>query len=129
MGLTLFVGNGVNLVDKTSVSWGELLSNLIRMETKDISDELGMTLRFEFIEAVSSKKCIEIKRAIAKEVHENSMRIIGKHSSVHGQLMKLPIDTIITTNYDYSLEFAADKDFSPDRTTSEQLYSFYRIQC
>lgn len=126
--ITLFVGNGVNHVDKTAISWNDLLMEISREDTKPISSELGMTLRYEYIDAVAEERSIEIKRTVAEKTHAKAAEIIGKTNSIHGQIMGLPIKTILTTNYDYSLELCADKRFRPVQTTKERVYSFYRKQ-
>lgn len=126
--MVLFIGNGLNHVDKVSISWNALLESLSAEDTNYISKSLSMTLSFEYIDAVSKDKALEIKRKVAKETGEKASEIMGKKNSLHARLMRLPIQTIITTNYDYALELSADISFVPRRTTAEQLYSFYRKQ-
>lgn len=128
MSAVLFVGNGLNHVDKVAISWNKLLDSISAEDTNYISESLGMTLRFEYIDAVSEDKALEIKRKVAKKAGEKAEEIKGKKNSMHARLMKLPIQTIITTNYDYALELSADASFVPQRTTVERLYSFYRKQ-
>ena len=126
--ITLFVGNGVNHADKTAISWNDLLMEISREDTKLISSELGMTLRYEYIDAVAEERSIEIKRTVAEITQAKATEITGKTNSIHRQIMGLPIKTILTTNYDYSLELSVDKRFAPVQTTRERVYSFYRKQ-
>lgn len=128
MSAVLFVGNGLNHVDKVAISWNKLLDSISAEDTNYISESLGMTLRFEYIDAVSKDKALEIKRKVAKNTGEKAEEIKEKKNSLHVRLMKLPIQTIITTNYDYALELSADASFVARRTTVERLYSFYRKQ-
>lgn len=127
-GMTLFVGNGVNYIDNTAISWNDLLKEISREDTKLISDELGMTLRYEYIDAVAEERSIEIKRAVAEKTQAKAREIVGRSKTIHAQIMGLPISTILTTNYDYSLELSADERFVPVQTTKERVYSFYRKQ-
>ena len=94
-----------------------------------MSDHLGMTLRFEYIDVVSQKSSIDTKREVANVTHEKARQIIQKKHSIHERLMRLPVQTILTTNYDYSLELSVNASFQPSNSTKEQLYSFYRKQC
>lgn len=126
--MVLFIGNGLNHVDKVAISWNKLLDSISTEDTNYISETLGMTLRYEYIDAVSEDKALGVKKKVAKKTGEKAEEIKGKKSSLHARLMKLPIQTIITTNYDYALELSADASFTPRRTTAEQLYSFYRKQ-
>ncbi len=128
MKTVLFIGNGLNQVDKVAIKWNSLLDSISTEDTNSISDSLGMTLRFEYIDAVSEDKALEIKRKVAKATGDKASEIKQKKSSLHTRLMKLPVQTIITTNYDYALEQSEDSSFVPSRSTSEQLYSFYRMQ-
>lgn len=122
----LFIGNGINRVEKVGVSWEKLLQKIYKEDTKPISDSLGMTIRYEYIEAKSEEKPIESKRKVANEVAANSEIIKGKSISYHMKLMQLPINSVLTTNYDYSLELVVNPLFVPTRVTSETIYSFRR---
>ena len=128
MSITLFIGNGINYADKVAISWGNLLASICSEDTESISETLGMTLRYEYIDAVSPSKSVEIKRDVAKKTAEKSKDITNKKNSFHERIMKLPVETVITTNYDYSLELSVDAQFTPTQNTKEKLYSFYRKQ-
>ena len=127
-GITLFVGNGINYVDETAISWNDLLESISMEDTAVISETLGMTLRFEYIDAVSDENSKEIKIMVAEKTAEKSKTILRRRNSMHRQLMQLPINSIITSNYEYSLELSMDKNFLPMKSTKETLYSFYRKQ-
>ena len=129
MNIILFIGNGINRVEGVAISWDDLLGDLSSEKTRILSDYLGMTLRFEYIDAVSPNKAIDIKRAVAKKTQETALQIIQKKHSIHKRVMLLPVQTILTTNYDYSMELSADSSFQPLYSTKERLYSFYRKQC
>lgn len=128
MDKTLFIGNGINYVDEIAISWDDLLGSISTEDTKLISKMLGMTLRFEYIDAVSPKNSKEIKKAVAEKTQEKANDIINKRDSIHREIMQLPLTSIITTNYEYSLELSADKAFLPVQSTKETRYSFYRKQ-
>lgn len=128
MSNVLFIGNGLNHVDKVAISWNSLLDSISTENTTDISKSLGMTLRYEYIDAVADAKAIDIKKKVAENTDKKARKIIEKKTTLHSRLMKLPIQTIITTNYDYALELSADVSFVPRQSTTERLYSFYRKQ-
>ncbi len=126
--ITLFLGNGINLTEEVSIGWDPLLTSIQSEPSKDISAVLGTTLRFEYIDCKSEKKTIEIKRAIAQVLSGKAAEIVNKPKSIHQKIMALPINTILTTNYDYSLELAAVSSFMPSNTSAERFYSFRRFQ-
>ena len=76
--IILFIGNGINRVEGVAISWDDLLGDLSSEKTRILSDYLGMTLRFEYIDAVSPNKAIDIKRAVAKKTQETALQIIQK---------------------------------------------------
>lgn len=124
----LFVGNGINRNEGISVSWDELLKKLYAESTSDISDALGMTLRYEYIDSETATTGINLKKKISSSIRRTSRKIIKKPASIHQELMGLPFDCILTTNYDYALELSVDTSFSPEYHTREVIYSFRRYQ-
>lgn len=88
----------------------------------------NLPLEFEriYLEALSSNK--------AKGTYALKQDIVGyipdvTNLSLHRRFMLLPIDDIITTNYDYFVEQSLDPAFKRDRVTShtnERKYSLFR---
>jgi len=124
----LFVGNSINRYEKVSCSWDELLKNLFPEPTEDISKAYGNTMRYEYIDSNLKESGFELKKKIAQKLSRPAKKIRKKPESVHKTLMQLPFSSIITTNYDYSLEYSADPNFKPQYTTTEREYSFRRYQ-
>lgn len=124
----LFVGNGINRLEDISVSWDKLLEKLYSEPTWDISNALGMTMRYEYIDCYTEETGYQLKKKIGDAIEGNARKISEKENSVHKQLMELPWESILTTNYDYSLEYSADANFKSVRTTAERDYSFRRYQ-
>ncbi len=97
---------------------------------------LTMTLGFDLQEfyaidhgiAVSST---DLKKKIADSMQNQIENRIGEpdfrwEKTLHSAVMNLPISTYLTTNYDYTLENAADSSFKSRRGSSETVYSRFR---
>lgn len=124
----LFVGNGINRKEGISEDWNQLLNSIDSKSTEDISKTFGMTLRYEYIDVTSTETGTKLKKSIAQSINKSSQKIRNIENSVHRSLMELPLDCILTTNYDYALEYAAEPKFKSKYTTKEQVYSFCRYQ-
>ena len=47
-------------------------------------------------------------------------------NTIHSQIMSLPVDTLLTTNYDYALESSVCPEFKSCSGSRETTYSRYR---
>lgn len=107
---TLLVGNGLNLVS-SDVSWTELIRSLcppsLELESRG-NDSVPLPIQFEVIAArggyeswASGKdQYLELK----KKVRDYLARYEQAPNSLHERVGKLPIDCLVTTNYDYAIE-------------------------
>lgn len=131
----LLVGNGINQLARIVPSWYELFTNAVKVDGFEVKRSLSPTLEYELnaqaiLDADNTKKASDIKRdiagyltAIQRELQEDWERII------HKKLMDIAPEILLTTNYDYFLEMAADPNFKFGRaSTRETLYSKERFR-
>lgn len=130
----VFCGNGINLMEKRTPSWGTLLRDISADYGISQVDSLSMTLGYEEFEAKIMNRQpdvrpVDIKRKIAESLDMKTKTVDARNKkSVYRRLFDLGIREFITTNYDYSIERTAVPDFVHKYTTREQLYSKYRKQ-
>lgn len=99
-------------------------------------DGLTMTLGFELQEFYAidhsiAESSTDLKKKIADSMRQRmDMRIneadFKWENTIHSAIMKLPINTYLTTNYDYALEKSVDPSFKSKRGSTETTYSRYR---
>lgn len=121
----LFVGNGLNLLSGNGRRWSDLLDDLadepINSREKAIRKMKPFTLRYEEIVNALGNSTDHIS-AICNRLKKLP------HSDIHTRLMKLPIDEVLTTNYDYALENSIDDNWTPLRLANEPFYSLFRVR-
>lgn len=110
----LFVGNGLNRTLGDSISWGDLLKEIARKNRVDYYDDIPMPMEFErIVNSIliksNSRLSIEIYDTIKKEIADKMTDALLPDNAIHRQLADLPVDAILTTNYDYLLEQAFQK--------------------
>ena len=105
----LLIGNGLNRTLEHSIPWGDLL--------KDVSEQLGtdyyqdIPLPLEFERIINSY--LENSQQPTPEVYSSIKRIVINkikdtklpENAIHRRLSEVKIDSILTTNYDYLLEY------------------------
>ena len=152
----IFVGNGINQNEELVYSWEELLDNVVNSSQmgKSKSSEivsapektiqrpkvegLSMTMSFEFLEFFAVDHHIvesgyELKKRIAKVIRARIRKRVKEvdfdwNNTVHARLMRMPVETYLTTNYDYTLEQSVWPDFKRKSSTREIEYSRMRYQ-
>lgn len=135
MKLALLIGNGLNRCYENAIPWDKLLRNIANEYQVSFNAGNPFPLEFESIAnqilAQDSRKSkdvySELKGKIAKMVCEQKP-VIG---SLHELFVRdIPLDYILTTNYDYMLERAFYGESQPEpkaKDTSETKYSIYRF--
>jgi hypothetical protein len=100
----LLLGNGINRIDN-NYSWNNLMDDLLayaEMTNAITLDQKPFPLLYEEIflrlSSYDSRPESQVKSKIAELVRN------VKSNDLHRRVMKLNIDEIITTNYDYNLE-------------------------
>ncbi|MEO8149803.1 MAG: SIR2 family protein [Bacteroidia bacterium] len=127
----LLIGNGVNNAEGGDYRWKDLVNDLIKnfsVGKKIRTDSKPFPLLYEeiFLNAISSGKFKEsdLKKFIAAKTFD-----MIQTNQIHDDLVKLPVSNILTTNYDYNLEFNIKSDFKKYNNAGfkkEALYSLYR---
>lgn len=110
MDKTLLIGNGLNRTLKSSISWEDLLDDIANEYGVEHIDNLPMPLEFERIVNTilrkssnpSSRIYNDIKKKIANKVQDIKLPA----DAIQHELCAIPVNAIITTNYDYLLENA-----------------------
>lgn len=126
---TLLIGNGLNNCLKDSIKWSDLLEGIAKEYGVKYNGNIPMPLEFECIvnqilkneEAPSPK----IYRAIKEKVAEKVNGITIGEKCIHHKLLRLPVDAIMTTNYDNLLEHI----YNPEYKYSGDRKNTYRFDC
>lgn len=127
---TLFIGNGLNRTLENSIAWDNLLEKVAEKYNIHYSPMMTFPLDFESIinqifekyNYDSNKLYLDVKKDIAKMLSNVKL----PENSIHKKIKSLKINNIMTTNYDYLLEYVYDKDFQYKGSLSEK-YRFDRI--
>lgn len=122
MKAALLIGNGLNRCyedNDSQISWSSLLQKIAKDDNVPFNDSNSFPLEYEcLVNSICEKRnksgkplhfdavLIETKTAIAEQVEAQFPPL----NSIHHRFMNLPIDEIMTTNYDYVLE----RTFSPN---------------
>lgn len=138
---SLLIGNGLNRTLSSSISWSELLCDIAKEHGVEYISDLPMPLEFERIvntilkesDVPSDQIYSDVKARIAKKVKDTKL----PDNAIQRELTTVKTDAIITTNYDYLLEYAFNKDFVYrgstnykylwDATSTQQYVKFYHM--
>ncbi|MBL0740272.1 SIR2 family protein [Chryseolinea lacunae] len=122
---TLLVGNGINNIEKDN-SWENLIKEIGQFckigFAIDDEKKKQFPLLYEEIFLSSARDCNirenDLKKFIAEKVS------VIKSNVLHDAIRALPIDDIITTNYEFSLEGTMPE--KNEGIVGEKLYSIFR---
>lgn len=131
MKAALLIGNGLNRCyedNDSQISWSSLLQKIADHHEVAFISKNSFPLEFEcLVNSICEKKDLlfdkvltDAKKTIATHVES----LMPPNNSIHYRFMDLPIDEIMTTNYDYVLERAISPDepfFSTDTATKYSL--------
>ena len=134
MDTTLLIGNGLNLT-LSKESWSELLKGIAARKNINPQKELPLPFEFERIMNLylEKKQSIKDKNRVYSETKKEMLRELqGKmfldNDSIHKKLIELPIQSIITTNYDFLLEYAFEPGISP-KIDSQTTFIDKPVEC
>ena len=112
---SLLIGNGLNNCLKNSIPWKNLLEGIAKEYGVEYNGNISMPLEFECIvnqilehEKVPSP---QIYRTIKEKVAEKIKEVKISEYCIHHRLLDLPIDAIMTTNYDNLLEYVYNPEY------------------
>jgi len=124
----LLIGNGLNRAADNK-AWADMLDEIReKYGVEAASDYTNMPLEFEriYLEALRNGTAIK-SYTVKKHIAEFLPSVVDL--SLHREFAALPINTLMTSNYDYYLEQAIDADFkrkSAGVSTSERKHSLFR---
>ena len=124
----LLVGNGIN-ADSPGYKWGDLISELVKEFARGKKINQGakpFPMLYEEIVLKSGDKFLQ-EKAIKESIAEKVQQI--EPTRIHEEIAKASFDTILTTNYDYSLEATLGADEGRLRNlgvVNEIRYSLFR---
>jgi hypothetical protein len=127
----LFVGNDINNT-VNGHAWSDLVDHLIDKFAKtkiERGDDDAFPMLYEriYLSALRAKKIERGEATLKKEISEWTRLI--EPNDIHRKIMRMDVDHLITTNYDYALEKASDTDGSTGKKTAEfreTRYSLFR---
>lgn len=127
MGITLFVGNGINRLEpKNDISWGKVLMSLgQKLDGKsllDLKDDKPYTLIYEtlMLRLFHHEKRHDL---LLKKHVANLMQKVSPNP-YHHKLVNCGVKNIITSNYDYCFEKTGQTQV--EHFNSESKYSAFR---
>lgn len=129
----LLLGNGVNQLEGLAPGWDGLLKQIAAKHGCKSDASLSNILGYEMLEQQilrnDPKATVRsVRQSIADGVQTKALLEKRDWSgSVHAKLTALPVNTILTTNYDYALERSLDAGFQPVRFSTETTYSLRRF--
>lgn len=127
----LFFGNGLNQCQSSGPSWNKLLQSIADEYQIEYLPGAPMALEFERMAndvlAKTKKPSYQIYEKIKAKIAAGLLQ--SAPAPIHRWFIRLPVNTILTTNYDYTLEAALTPRFretmrSPN--TQESKYSLKR---
>lgn len=131
----LLVGNGINRYAGIVPGWKQLFAEAVKVDGFSVKQSLSPTLEYELnaqtiLDIDMTKNSGDIKRDIAAYLSDIQETLpCGWEKKIHTALMAAAPETILTTNYDYFLEYAADPNFKLGKaSTRETLYSKERFR-
>ena len=134
MDTTLLIGNGLNLT-LSDESWSELLKGIAARKHINPQKELPLPFEFERIMNLylGDKQNIKDKNRVYSETKKEMLRelqskIFLDDDAIHKKLTELPIQNIITTNYDFLLEYAFEPGISP-KIDSQTTFIDKPVEC
>ncbi len=128
----LLIGNGLNrCLSVGSISWGNLLQKIAQELNVDYFENNPMPLEFERIinTHLSQKEpddslykfYTNIKYKIAEMMQKSTLPHDAIHRSIP-QMRNIRLSAIMTTNYDYLLEYAFDPKYRFDKNLDAHMY-------
>jgi len=129
MSKVIFVGNGINRLE-SDYSWFQLLEDLkkeAKVDKEVMNGNKPFPLLYEEI-YFRSKKLHDLKEKQLLDTAVSKMKNM-KANEIHHKIMNLSkVSTIITTNYDYTLEQCVASKFYPiSKKEGKSVESVYRI--
>ena len=111
----LLIGNGLNRCLSASIAWGNLLKETAAEFGVEYNGAIPLPMEFEYLVNGFLKKNNDTKEDIYKRTKESIAKRIRNTRlpayAIHYQLKKIPVNGIITTNYDSLLEQVYNSEY------------------
>lgn len=137
----LLIGNGLNRTLENSISWTDLLKDLsTELNTKHY-EEIPLPLEFERIvnnyledsNDPTPEFYSKVKGSVIRKIKDTRL----PENSVHKRLTEIKLDSILTTNYDFLLEYVfndayshkgeSNKKYFFESTSTQKGIKFYHL--
>ena len=120
----LLIGNGLNRTLENSISWSGLLKDISTELNTKYYEEIPLPLEFERIVNNHLEKLnnptpeiySKIKKSVIKRIKDTKL----PENAIHKKLREIKINSILTTNYDYLLEYVFNDTYSHRGDTSKK---------
>ena len=137
MKTSLLIGNGLNRCLNDTISWGDLLAHVAVQHdvqqykwVQNSYDNVSFPMQFEAIinqiQKKNQKIDADIYSKIKKEIAYQIRKARLDNNAIHFDYVKLPVNTIMTTNYDYLLEIALDENYDVIKDYSGKKNTFFK---
>ena len=128
----LFIGNGLNRCLKNSISWGKLLENIASDLEVSYCNDTPMPMEFERMAneymAANPENKENVHDIMKKTICERLNNVKLPPNAIHYKLSSLPLNAIITTNYDFLLEYIFNPEFNSISGNKKYLFDKTSIQ-
>ncbi len=122
----LFIGNGLNRCLVDSISWGNLMEYVAKSIKVSSHIDIAMPMEFERMANEYMIKENTSSDNIYFLMKETICDKIGSvhlpQNAIHYSINSLPIDSIITTNYDYLLEYVYRLDYRCEIKSQKYIF-------
>ena len=131
----LLIGNGLNRCYENAIPWDKLLQSIANEYTVSFNANNPFPLEFESIAnqilAQDNRKSKDVYSELKGRIAQMVCGQMPVSDSLHELFVRdIPLDCILTTNYDYMLERAFYGDSRPEpksKDNSETKYSLFRF--
>lgn len=113
----IMLGNGINRCILSNVSWGDLLSTIANRYNVQLNKNISFPMQFETLVnqiLKDSKNSIDDAYTNVKQEIISLLKVATLPTQAPHRALAEMADSIITTNYDYLIEYSLDKNFSVD---------------
>lgn len=111
------LGNGINRCILSKVSWGDLLSTIANKYNVPLNKDISFPMQFETLVnqiLKYSRNSIDDAYTNVKQEIISLLKIATLPAQAPHRALAGMADSIITTNYDFLIEYSIDKNFSVD---------------
>lgn len=129
MGVTLLIGNGINRLEtEKDYSWEKILADLAQkiggQYLLELKNDKPLTLIYESLRLKLSVDGKQHGLSLKRKVSKSLLKMVP--NQYHSKFLKLGVENIITTNYDYCFERTAKSGTEYFYVPHKSKYSTFR---